>query len=135
MSGLDQDPEQSTDAQGVRVRAADAPSLNHAPAARSARSNVPRRLLSANESWTVLALVLIMGYFTASSPGKFLTTGDLSNIAANAAPILVMAVGQTFVILTAGIDLSVGSVLVLAGVVAGSTTSTSPGREPTPAGG
>ncbi len=30
-----------------------------------------------------------------------------------------MAVGQTFVILTAGIDLSVGSVLVLAGVVAG----------------
>ncbi len=28
-----------------------------------------------------------------------------------------MAVGQTFVILTAGIDLSVGSVLVLAGVV------------------
>lgn len=80
---------------------------------------VPRRVFSANESWTVLALLLIMAYFTAAAPGKFLTTGDLSNIAANAAPILMMAIGQTFVIVTAGIDLSVGSVLVLSGVVAG----------------
>ena len=78
-----------------------------------------RRLISANEAWTVIALLAIMIYFTAAAPGKFLTTSDLSNIAANAAPLLVMAIGQTYVILTAGIDLSVGSVLVFAGVVAG----------------
>jgi ribose transport system permease protein len=119
MSGLDSEPEQSAGPRGVRVRAAEAPPPEPGPDARRALSRLPRRLLSANESWTVLALILIMGYFTASSPGRFLTAGDLSNIAANAAPILVMAVGQTFVILTAGIDLSVGSVLVLAGVVAG----------------
>ena len=60
-----------------------------------------------------------MAYFTAAAPGKFLTLNDFSLIAQNAATLLVMAVGQTFVILTAGIDLSVGSVLVLSGVIAG----------------
>jgi ribose transport system permease protein len=39
-------------------------------------------------------------------------------VATDAAVLLVVAVGMTFVIVTAGIDLSVGSVLVFAGVVA-----------------
>ncbi|HEV2638886.1 MAG TPA: ABC transporter permease [Actinocrinis sp.] len=86
-----------------------------------------RKLVSANEAWTGIALILIMAFFTIRAPGKFLTTSDLSNISANAAPLLVMAIGQTFVILTAGIDLSVGSVLVLAGVVAGEYYQHQPG--------
>ena len=59
-----------------------------------------------------------MAFFTIKSPGVFLTAGDLSLIAQNASPLLVMAVGQTFVILTAGIDLSVGSVLIFSSVIA-----------------
>jgi ribose transport system permease protein len=86
------------------------------------RASLGRRLLhrtiTANESWTILALILIMAFFTIKAPGTFLTTNDLSLIAQNASPLLVMAVGQTFVILTAGIDLSVGSVLVLSSVIA-----------------
>lgn len=78
-----------------------------------------RRLGTANELWTLLALVIIMAYFTAAAPGKFLTASDLSLVSQGAAPFLVMAVGQTFVIITAGIDLSVGFVLVLSGVVTG----------------
>jgi ribose transport system permease protein len=76
------------------------------------------RVLVANETWTLLALIILMIFFTAREPGKFLTLDDFSLIAQNASTYLVMAVGQTFVILTAGIDLSVGSVLVLGGVVA-----------------
>ncbi len=78
-----------------------------------------RRLITANEAWTLLALIVLMAYFTAASPGKFLTVSDLELTAKNSAAFLVMAVGQTFVIITAGIDLSVGFVLVLSGVVAG----------------
>jgi ribose transport system permease protein len=78
-----------------------------------------RRLITANEAWTMLALILLMAYFTVASPGKFLTASDLEFTAKNSAAFLVMAVGQTFVIITAGIDLSVGFVLVLSGVVAG----------------
>lgn len=84
--------------------------------------SLPRRIgrsaLVANESWTLAALIVIMAFFTIKAPGVFLTANDFSLIAQNTAPLLVMAVGQTFVILTAGIDLSVGSVLVFASVIA-----------------
>jgi ribose transport system permease protein len=76
------------------------------------------RFLHGQATWTFLALVALCGYFTIAAPGKFLTLTDFSLIAQNASFFLVMAVGQTFVILTAGIDLSVGTVLVLSGVVA-----------------
>ena len=85
------------------------------------------RAIVANESWTLLALIIFMVYFTAAAPGKFLTLTDLSYIAKNASPLLMMAVGETFVILTAGIDLSVGAVLVLSGVVAGEYYQHQPG--------
>ena len=47
----------------------------------------------------------------------FLTVSNLLNIAEQATIIAIIAVGMTFVIITAGIDLSVGSVLAFAGVV------------------
>ena len=78
-----------------------------------------RRTGSAGESWVFAALIVMMAIFTGLAPGKFLTTSDLSLISQTTAPFLVMAIGETFVILTAGIDLSVGFVLVLSGVVAG----------------
>jgi ribose transport system permease protein len=86
-----------------------------------------RRAMVANESWTLLALIVLMVYFTVAAPDKFLTLTDLSYIAKNASPLLMMAVGETFVILTAGIDLSVGAVLVLSGVVAGEYYQHQPG--------
>jgi ribose transport system permease protein len=61
----------------------------------------------------------MMAVFTIKEPGKFLTLNNLSLNAQTAAPFLLMSIGETFVILTAGIDLSVGFVLVLSGVVAG----------------
>jgi ribose transport system permease protein len=76
-----------------------------------------RKSLTANESWTIIALIIIMAFFEIKRPSEFLTTTNLSLIAENTSPYLVMAVGQTFVILTAGIDLSVGSVLLLSSVV------------------
>lgn len=78
-----------------------------------------RRTLAAGETWVFAALVILMAIFTGLAPGKFLTINDLSLNAQTTAPYLLMAVGETFVIITAGIDLSVGFVLVLSGVVAG----------------
>jgi ribose transport system permease protein len=88
------------------------------PAANGQIQRIWHRLLVANQTWTLLALVILVVFFTAREPGRFFTLNDFSLIAQNASTYLVMAVGQTFVILTAGIDLSVGSVLVLGGVVA-----------------
>jgi ribose transport system permease protein len=47
----------------------------------------------------------------------FMTVSNLLNVAEQAAIIAIVAVGMTFVIITGGIDLSVGSVLAFAGVV------------------
>jgi D-xylose transport system permease protein len=48
----------------------------------------------------------------------FLTAGNLSNVTAQIAEIVIMGVGMTFVILIGGIDLSVGAGMALFGVVA-----------------
>lgn len=76
-----------------------------------------RRLINASELWTFVVLIILIGYFSVRAPGKFDTLTDFSLMGQGNAWYLVMAVGETFVILTAGIDLAVGAVLVLAGVV------------------
>jgi len=48
---------------------------------------------------------------------RFLTVGNLSNVLVQAALVAVAAFGVTIVLLTAGIDLSVGGVMSLTGVV------------------
>lgn len=67
--------------------------------------------------WVLLFLVALVAFFTVTQPGRFATGYNLSTLAIDAAILLVLAVGQTYVIITAGIDLSVGSVLVFASVV------------------
>jgi ribose transport system permease protein len=63
----------------------------------------------------VLAILVVIGSFAFPT---FLTFGNLSNIATQSSFLLIVAVGMTFVILTGGIDLSVGSVFALGGVLA-----------------
>jgi putative xylitol transport system permease protein len=55
----------------------------------------------------------------------FLTTGNISNVLLQTSINGVLAIGMTFVILTRGIDLSVGSVAALTGIVAASLATTS----------
>jgi len=64
------------------------------------------------------ALVLLVIVFSLLSPA-FLTTGNLVILAKHVAINALLAVGMTFVILSGGIDLSVGSVAGLAGMIAG----------------
>ncbi len=65
----------------------------------------------------LLALVIVLWILTP----HFLTVSNLLNIAEQTAIIAVIAAGMTFVIITAGIDLSVGSVLAFSGVVLATT--------------
>ena len=51
--------------------------------------------------------------------GKFLTLDNFVNIVVQSSAVAVVAVGMTFVLLTAGIDLSVGSVMFWAARWAG----------------
>ena len=62
--------------------------------------------------WIILALFILYSYFARG----FFSAGNLWNIGVQAAPLLVLAIGATMVILTEGIDLSCGIVLGFAGV-------------------
>lgn len=65
-----------------------------------------------------VALLVMIAVFTVLRPDAFATVNNLRNIAIAASILLVLSIGQTFVIATAGIDISVGSVLVFSGVMA-----------------
>ena len=72
-------------------------------------------LLQAYGAAVVLVILLVVG---AVSFPTFLTFNNLTNILTQSSFPLIVAIGMTFVILTGGIDLSVGSVFALGGVLA-----------------
>jgi ribose transport system permease protein len=71
--------------------------------------------------WLVVALIALIAGFTALAPSAFPTAFNVRSVLIDASVLLVLSVGQTFVIATAGIDLSVGAVLVFSGVLSDTT--------------
>ena len=77
-----------------------------------------RRLATANVLWILLIEVGLVVAFSAIQP-NFLKPFNVRSIVADQSYLIVLAVGETFVIVAAGIDLSVGAVLIFSGVIAG----------------
>jgi galactofuranose transport system permease protein len=65
-----------------------------------------------------LAALLLVCAFAAARYPQFLTENNLLNVLRQNSMLGLIALGMTFVILTGGIDLSVGSILAVAGVIA-----------------
>lgn len=76
-----------------------------------------------------LVLLLCVVYFAAIAPFApgFATGENLINIAAAMLPLLVVATGQTLVLITAGIDLSVTSIIALSSVAGAALMTTDGG--------
>jgi ribose transport system permease protein len=74
--------------------------------------------LRARRFGTLIGLIVLCAVLWALTP-YFLTVSNLLNIAQQTSINAVVAVGMTFVILSGGIDLSVGSIVAVAGVVLG----------------
>jgi len=66
----------------------------------------------------IIVLAVIVVIFAILKPGSFLTVFNIRGIVQDTSILAVLGVGMTLVIITGGIDLSVGSVLVFSGVVA-----------------
>lgn len=75
------------------------------------------RLMKMQAFQILLVLIAIWVVFAVLAPGKFSSVGNMRLIGQNAAILAVLGVGMTFVIITAGIDLSIGSVMVFSGVI------------------
>ncbi|WP_438352274.1 ABC transporter permease [Microbacterium sp. CJ88] len=80
-----------------------------------------RRILPKSYLILVLVAIIIIGYYVSAD---FLTVRNAENVIAAASIVAVLAVGQFFVILTGGIDLSVGSILAMSTVIVALTLQT-----------
>lgn len=74
------------------------------------------RLFSNQTFWVVIAVILAC-LFLSVATDSFATSKNLFNITRNVTFTAIVALGMTFVIITGGIDLSVGSVLCLSSMV------------------
>lgn len=86
-----------------------------APAAASSSSSGLLLLLRLR---TFVALILVLGFFSLMAP-NFLTAANAVIVTKHVALNAFLAIGMTFVIITGGIDLSVGSIVGLCAMVAG----------------
>ncbi|KAA3655744.1 MAG: ribose ABC transporter permease [Chloroflexi bacterium] len=68
--------------------------------------------------YSVFLILIGIGLIFAFGSERFLTTSNLLNVALQTSIVAIVAIGMTFTILTAGIDLSVGSVMALCGALA-----------------
>ena len=82
-----------------------------------------RYVASSGTVWILAALVFLIAVFSILAPTTFASTYNVQSLLTDASILLVLGVGSTFVIITAGIDLSVGSVLVFSGVIAAKVMS------------
>jgi len=95
-------------------------------------SRLPRFLqsfLRSKEFAILLALVIMMVVITAVNR-RFIDYTNLSQVSRQIAFVAIVALGELFVILTGGIDLSVGSVMGWAALAAAWAMTTTPGADP-----
>jgi erythritol transport system permease protein len=86
--------------------------------AQPARSGVNASLLLALKLRTFIALIAVTLFFAIMAP-NFVSVANAVIISKHVAINAILAIGMTYVILTGGIDLSVGSIVGLTGMVAG----------------
>ena len=88
--------------------------------ARKRRSREQQFILMGSRIWSWVFLALLVAYFAWQGTG-FFTLRNSQNILVNIVSIVLMGLGQTFVIIAGGIDLSVGWTMGLSSVVSAKT--------------
>jgi rhamnose transport system permease protein len=91
------------------------------------RRTVVDLVLRARELSIVVALAALVAV-TAGTNGNFLSAQGLTDIFLNASILVLLAVGQSFVVITRNIDLSVGSVVGLVAFTVGDALAANHGR-------
>jgi ribose transport system permease protein len=76
------------------------------------------RVMASQAFWVAAALFALVVFMTWLEP-TFGTADNVTNMTRNFAPLAIMSLGMTVVIITGGIDLSVGSVMGLVAIVTG----------------
>ncbi len=79
------------------------------------------KMLSILRKYRTVSVLILIVIVAASSSDAFFTVGNILNVVRQVSITAIIAAGMTFVILTGGIDLSVGSVVALSGALSAAT--------------
>ncbi len=82
------------------------------------KNKILLKLEKFTEYLNIVSLIVVVLIFTSMNP-NFVRLGNISNILTDTAPLLLMAIGITFVLLLGSIDLSTGAICTLTCVVTG----------------
>lgn len=85
------------------------------PSSRAARRILPP--LITGQEWVLAAILVLLWLVLALATPAFASAGSWQPLLSSVAPIAVMGVGMTMVIITAGIDVSVGGAMMVTGVM------------------
>ncbi len=106
-------PPEETEQMSVAVTGAEPPDADPGPPTRRPGARAGARIRELlGQSGPLLALV-ILGFVLTLLSDRFLTFTNLTNVGQQIAVIAIVALGSTFVIVSGGIDLSVGSIIAL----------------------
>ena len=92
-------------------------SVEATDAAKQLEATKKRARIGAVLSLTLLVLLALMWVALAFSTNSFWTYNNITNLLRQGAMTAILAIGETFVIITAGIDLSVGAVVGFTSVI------------------
>lgn len=91
----------------------------------SMQDQAKERMLGYAQKYGILIALILTCIVLSLASEYFLTTRNILNVLRQSSINGILAIGMTFVILTRGIDLSVGSVVALAGIISASLATTS----------
>ncbi len=80
-----------------------------------------RGAVNSSPFYMLIILMLMCAFFAIMKPNTFASVFNVRNIFLDASTLLVLSIGMTYVMIAGGFDLSIGSVLVFAGVCAAKT--------------
>jgi ribose transport system permease protein len=84
------------------------------------RARIERAAYVLSRSWLFVFLLGLIAFFWLTTPsGTFLSRPNLTQIGLSTSEVVLLAIGETFVIITAGIDLSIGGILFFSAVCGG----------------
>jgi ribose transport system permease protein len=91
------------------------------PAVSGGASGLLKRMVKVQSFQILLVLLVIYLVFTVLAPETFPGWVNMRQVIQNVSILAILGIGMTYVIITSGIDLSIGSVLVFSGVIAAKT--------------
>lgn len=103
---------------GTTIGGATSPAAPSEQPAPQPKRNRLLRATGTSETSVLVALIVIVSAFSAINPDTFPTTDNIRNIIVDASVLVILAAAVTMIIITAGIDLSIGSIVVFSQVVA-----------------